>query len=86
MIGEDPRPGQKADKGSTVTLTRLAGARATTTIPSVVGLSEAAAKKQLKRKHLEVRVVTQTVDAIRRRAGDRDRPEGRADGRRPAPR
>ena len=50
-------------------------ASANTTIPSVLGLSQAAAKKELKRKHLDARVGDAAVDAIRRRPGDRDRPE-----------
>ncbi len=58
VFGEDPEPGSKADKGSTVTLSVSKGF-GNTTIPSVVGFSEAAAKKELKRKHLDVHVVTQ---------------------------
>ncbi len=58
VIGEDPAPGTKADKGSTVTLSVSHGL-GDTTIPSVVGLAQAAAKKELQRKHLRVRVVMQ---------------------------
>src|SRR3984957_16085154 len=58
VIGEDPLAGEKVDKGSTVTLTVSQGL-GTTTIPSVLGLSQAAAKKELKRKHLVVRAVMQ---------------------------
>ncbi len=58
VIGEDPAPETKADKGSTVTLSVSQGL-GNTTIPSVIGLSQAAAKRQLQRKHLRVRVVMQ---------------------------
>ncbi len=56
VIGEDPGPGAKADKGSTVTLTVSKGL-GNTTIPSVVGRGEAAAKKELSRSHLTTHVV-----------------------------
>ncbi len=58
VIGEDPTPGGKADKGSTVTLSVSQGL-GNTTIPSVLGLGEAAAKKELRRKHLDPRAVMQ---------------------------
>ncbi len=56
VVSESPSQGQKADKGSTVTLSVSQGL-GNTTIPSVLGLSESAAKKLLRRKHLAVRVV-----------------------------
>ena len=56
VISESPSQGQKADKGSTVTLSVSEGL-GNTTIPSVLGLSESAAKKLLRHKHLDVRVV-----------------------------
>ena len=58
VIGEDPLGGQKVDKGSSVTLTVSQGL-GNTTIPSVLGLSQSAAKKELKHKHLQVRAVMQ---------------------------
>jgi serine/threonine-protein kinase len=56
VVSESPSQGQKADKGSTVTLSVSQGL-GNTTIPSVLGLSESAAKRLLRRRHLDVRVV-----------------------------
>jgi eukaryotic-like serine/threonine-protein kinase len=56
VVSESPSQGQKADKGSTVTLSVSHGP-GNTTIPSVLGLNESAAKRLLRRKHLHVRVV-----------------------------
>jgi serine/threonine-protein kinase len=56
VVSESPSQGQKADKGSTVTLSVSQGP-GNKTIPSVLGLSESAAKKLLRRRHLDVRVV-----------------------------
>ncbi len=58
VIGESPGGGQKADKGSTVTLTVSQGP-GTHAIPSVVGLSRAAAAKAVRRTGAAVRTVTQ---------------------------
>jgi serine/threonine-protein kinase len=59
VVGEDPSAGSKADKGSNVTLSVSEGA-GNTTIPSVVGLSEAAARRELRRSKLKSRIETQT--------------------------
>ncbi len=56
VIGEDPSAGTGADKGSTVTLSVSTGP-GKQTIPSVLGLSQAAAKRQLTRAKLSVRTV-----------------------------
>lgn len=57
VIGESPGGGQKADKGSTVTLTVSQGP-GTHAIPSVVGLSRDAAVKAIRRTGLKARTVT----------------------------
>ncbi|GHC36933.1 Stk1 family PASTA domain-containing Ser/Thr kinase [Streptomyces cinnamoneus] len=46
VLGQDPKGGEKAEKGTEVTLT-IASAAATKTVPSVVGQPFDAAKKQL---------------------------------------
>jgi len=58
VIGESPGGGQKADKGSTVTLTVSQGP-GTRAIPSVVGLSRDAAAKAIRRAGLKARTVTE---------------------------
>ena len=58
VIGESPGAGQKADKGSTVTLTVSQGP-GTRSIGSVVGLSRDAAVRKLKRAGFGVRTVTE---------------------------
>ncbi|HET9105065.1 MAG TPA: Stk1 family PASTA domain-containing Ser/Thr kinase [Solirubrobacteraceae bacterium] len=58
VIGESPAGGTKADKGSTVTLTVSQGP-GTHAIPSVVGLSRAAAEQALRRTRLKVHTVSQ---------------------------
>jgi serine/threonine-protein kinase len=59
VIGENPAAGQKADKGSTVTVTVSQGP-GKQAVPSVQGLSQEKAKKVIKEAHLKVsRVVMQ---------------------------
>ncbi len=59
VIGESPDPGTKADKGSTITLT-VSGGPGKVSIPTVLGLSQAAATRMLRRAGLKVaHVVTQ---------------------------
>jgi eukaryotic-like serine/threonine-protein kinase len=58
VIGEDPTAGAKADKGSTVTLSVSQGP-GDRTIPSVLGLSQAAATRKLTRAELKVRALQQ---------------------------
>jgi beta-lactam-binding protein with PASTA domain/predicted Ser/Thr protein kinase len=58
VIGESPGGGQKADKGSTVTLTVSQGP-GTHAIPSVVGLSRAEAVRAVRRTGARVRTVSQ---------------------------
>jgi serine/threonine-protein kinase len=59
VIGENPSAGEKADKGSTVTLTASQGP-GKKAVPSVQGLSQAQATKTIKKAHLKVaRVVPQ---------------------------
>jgi serine/threonine-protein kinase len=59
VTGEDPSAGVKADEGSTVTLSVSQGP-GKGTIPSVLGLSQAAATKLLTRAKLKVRAVSRT--------------------------
>jgi eukaryotic-like serine/threonine-protein kinase len=60
VIGENPGAGTKADNGSTVTLTVSKGL-GNVSVPSVQGLSQAAATRQIKRAGLKVtHVVTQS--------------------------
>ena len=63
VVGASPSPGQKADKGSTVTLS-VSGGLGSTTIPSVVGLGQATARKQLTRAHLHVHTQPETSQQI----------------------
>jgi len=58
VIGESPGGGQKADKGSTVTLTVSQGP-GTHAIPTVVGLSRDAAAKAIRKTGLKARTVPQ---------------------------
>jgi beta-lactam-binding protein with PASTA domain/predicted Ser/Thr protein kinase len=53
VIGEQPPAGSKADKGSTVTL-EVSGGAGDVSVPSVQGLTVAAATAHLKRDHLTV--------------------------------
>ena len=53
VVSESPSQGQKADKGSTVTLS-VSGGLGDTTIPSVVGLPAVSARRQLIRARLRV--------------------------------
>jgi eukaryotic-like serine/threonine-protein kinase len=53
VIGEQPSAGTKADKGSTVTL-EVSSGTGNVSVPSVEGLTVAAATKQLRRAHLKV--------------------------------
>jgi eukaryotic-like serine/threonine-protein kinase len=59
VIGENPGAGTRADKGSTVTLTVSQGP-GNRSVPSVQGLSEASARKELKAAKLSVRVAMQS--------------------------
>jgi beta-lactam-binding protein with PASTA domain len=63
VIGEDPSGGSMADKNSTISLSVSQGP-SKVTIPSVVGQSEAAARAQLRRAHLNVRVVSRPSSQI----------------------
>ena len=63
VVSEAPAAGQKADKGSNVTL-EVSQGLGNTTIPSVVGLSERAAKKQLTKAHLAVHTQPQTSQLV----------------------
>jgi eukaryotic-like serine/threonine-protein kinase len=63
VVSEAPAAGQKADKGSNVTL-EVSQGLGNTTIPSVVGLSEHAAKKQLTKAHLVVHTQPQPSQLV----------------------
>jgi eukaryotic-like serine/threonine-protein kinase len=63
VVSEAPASGQKADKGSNVTL-EVSQGLGNTTIPSVVGLSESVARKQLTRAHLQVHTQPQTSQQV----------------------
>jgi serine/threonine-protein kinase len=63
VVSEAPAAGQKADKGSNVTL-EVSQGLGNTTIPSVVGLSESAARKQLTKAHLLVHTQRQTSELV----------------------
>jgi eukaryotic-like serine/threonine-protein kinase len=63
VVSEAPAAGQKADKGSNVTL-EVSQGLGNTTIPSVVGLSERAAKKQLTKAHLAVHTQPQASQLV----------------------
>ena len=63
VVSEAPAAGQKADKGSNVTL-EVSQGLGNTTIPSVVGLSERAAKKQLTKAHLTVHTQPQASQLV----------------------
>jgi serine/threonine-protein kinase len=63
VVSEAPAAGQKADKGSNVTL-EVSQGLGNTTIPSVVGLSESAARKQLTKAHLAVHTQRQASQLV----------------------
>jgi eukaryotic-like serine/threonine-protein kinase len=63
VVSEAPAAGQKADKGSNVTL-EVSQGLGNTTIPSVVGLRESAAKKQLTKAHLAVHTQPQASQLV----------------------
>ena len=63
VIGQDPQGNSKADEGSTVTLTVSSGP-GNTTVPSVVGLSQKAAKRALTRAQLKYRVQRESSTTI----------------------
>ncbi len=65
VIGENPGAGTRADEGSTVTLT-VSGGQSNVSVPSVQGLSQAAATRQIKRAGLKVtHVVTQSSSTFK---------------------
>jgi eukaryotic-like serine/threonine-protein kinase len=67
VLGQDPPPGQKADKGSIVTLT-VSDGPGTTPIPRVTGLTASQARRLLQAKGFVVRVHDVESDTIQ--AGD----------------
>ncbi len=67
VLGQDPPPGQKADKGSLVTLT-VSDGPGTVAIPPVDGLTAAQAKRLLQSKGFVVRVHNVASDTVQ--AGD----------------
>jgi serine/threonine-protein kinase len=63
VVSEAPAAGQKADNGSNVTL-EVSQGLGNTTIPSVIGLSEHAARKQLTKAHLVVHTTRQASQLV----------------------
>jgi serine/threonine-protein kinase len=70
VFHQDPQPGTKADSGTTVTLTVSQGL-GNMVVPSVVGLSRAAAVRAIKAQKLTVRFDTESSDTVP--AGDATR-------------
>jgi serine/threonine protein kinase len=64
VFHQDPQPGVKADQGSTVTLTVSQG-QGNMIVPTVVGLTRAAAMRAIRAQKLKVRVETRTSDTVR---------------------
>ncbi len=80
VIGENPGAGTKATRGSTVTLTVSKGL-GNISVPSVQGLSQAAATRQIKQAGLKVtHVVTQSSTTLQGGGGDRNQSRGRQVG------
>jgi serine/threonine-protein kinase len=63
VIGQDPQGNDKAKEGSTVTLTVSQGP-GSTTVPSVVGLSQQSAQKALTKAHLKFNVQHEPSETI----------------------
>jgi serine/threonine-protein kinase len=63
VIGQDPQGNDKAKEGSTVTLTVSQGP-GSTTVPSVVGKSQEAAKKALTKAHLKYNVQHEPSETV----------------------
>jgi beta-lactam-binding protein with PASTA domain/predicted Ser/Thr protein kinase len=70
VFRQDPQPGVKADQGSTVTLTVSQGL-GNAVVPTVVGLTRAAAQRAIKAASLKVRFDTETSNTVP--AGDATR-------------
>jgi beta-lactam-binding protein with PASTA domain len=63
VFHQDPQPGTKADQGTTVTLTVSQGL-GNGVVPTVVGLSQAAAVRAIKAQHLTVRFESEPSNTI----------------------
>ncbi len=68
VIAQNPPAGSKADEGSTITL-KVSQGPGNTTVPSVTGLSQDAAKRKLRHAHLKVSGV-QTESSTQIASGD----------------
>ena len=65
VFAQDPRPGQTADEGSTVHL-RVSSGPGQAAVPSVVGLSQKDAEKQLKDAGFKTKVEQQFSDTVKK--------------------
>ena len=63
VLGQDPEPGAKADKGSVVTLT-VSDGPGTATVPGVEGQTEAEARRRLEAAGFQVRVRERSSDSV----------------------
>ena len=63
VIATDPPPGQKADEGSTVTVT-VSDGPGTATVPSVEGLSRRQARRRLRRLGFKVEIRRESSDSV----------------------
>ena len=75
VLREDPQPGTKTKKGSTITLT-VSDGPGTTVVPDVTNLPEAKAKKVLKEQGFKTTVQSEPSDAIAKGRATRTSPSG----------
>jgi eukaryotic-like serine/threonine-protein kinase len=75
VLREDPQPGTKTKKGSTITLT-VSDGPGTTVVPDVTNLPEARAKKVLQEQGFKTTVQNEPSDAIEKGRATRTSPSG----------
>ncbi len=63
VIGQDPQPGEQANKGSTITLT-VSDGPASVAVPSVAGLASSQAQRRLQNAGFTVRIRKQSSDNV----------------------
>ncbi len=63
VIGQDPQPGEQADKGSTITLT-VSDGPASVVVPSVAGLASSQAQRRLQNAGFTVRIRKKSSDNV----------------------
>ncbi len=80
VLEQDPRGGERAEEGSTVTLSVSLGP-APVAVPDVVGKTEQQARKKLRKAGFEVEVEERASDSVPAGPRDRHRPRGRLRGR-----